>query len=123
MGNEYPQQSRSVVPSTLYLNSALDGAWLPRPRPGRFTPGIETRYPFYRRVGGPQDRSGRERKISTPPGFDLRTVQHEASRYTVRAIPAHVKEINKQDKELKRETQKEGRKKGTERNAERVTRS
>jgi hypothetical protein len=27
--------------------------WL-APRPGRFTPGKETRYPLYRRLGGPQ---------------------------------------------------------------------
>jgi hypothetical protein len=38
-------------------------------RPGRFTPGRETRCPFYRRLGGPQVRSGRVRKISPPPGF------------------------------------------------------
>ena len=37
------------------------GGWL-TPRPGRFTPGKETRYPLYRRLGGPQDRSGRVRK-------------------------------------------------------------
>jgi hypothetical protein len=27
-------------------------------------------YPFYSRLGGPQGRSGRVRKISPPPGFD-----------------------------------------------------
>jgi hypothetical protein len=54
--------------------------WL-APRPGRFTPGKETRYPLYRRLGGPQGRSGRMRKISPPPGFDPRTVQPVASRY------------------------------------------
>ena len=43
--------------------------------PGRFTPGKETRYPLYRRLGGPQGRSGRVWKISPPPGFDLWTVQ------------------------------------------------
>jgi hypothetical protein len=32
-----------------------------------------TRYPLYRRLGGPQDRSGRVRKISPPPRFDPRT--------------------------------------------------
>jgi hypothetical protein len=35
------------------------------PRPGRFTPG-KTRYPLYRRLGGPQDRSGQMWKISPP---------------------------------------------------------
>jgi hypothetical protein len=42
---------------------------------GRFTPGSETRYPFYRRLGGPQGHSGRVRKISPPPGLDSWTVQ------------------------------------------------
>ena len=41
-----------------------------------------TRYPLYRRLGGPQGRSGRVRKISPPPVFDPRTVQPVASRYT-----------------------------------------
>ena len=51
-------------------------------RPGRsLTPG-KTRYPLYRRLGGPQGRSGQVRKISPPPGFDPRTVQPVASRYT-----------------------------------------
>jgi hypothetical protein len=31
---------------------------------------------------GPQGRSGQVRKISPPPGFDPRTVQPVASRYT-----------------------------------------
>ena len=51
-------------------------------RPGRFLPPGKTRYPLYRRVGGPQGRSGQVRKISPPPGFDARTVQPVASRYT-----------------------------------------
>ena len=46
-----------------------------------FTP-EKTRYPLYRRLGGPQGRSGQVRKISSPPGFDPRTVQPIASRYT-----------------------------------------
>ena len=33
----------------------------------------KTRYPLYRRLGGPQDRSGRARKISPPPALDPRT--------------------------------------------------
>ena len=66
--------------STLYLTSALEGGGWSTPRPGRFIPGKETRYPLYRRLGGPQGRSGRVRKISLPPGFDPRTLL--ASRYT-----------------------------------------
>jgi hypothetical protein len=52
------------------------------------TPG-KTRYSLNSRLGGPQGRSGRVRKISLPPVFDLRTVQPVASRYTDCAIPAH----------------------------------
>ena len=51
-------------------------------------PPVKTRYPLYKRLGGPQGRSGRVRKISPPPGFDPRTVQPVASRYTDYAIPA-----------------------------------
>jgi hypothetical protein len=56
------------------------GGWS-TPRSGRFTSG-KTWYPLYRRVGGPQGRSGRVRKTSPPPGFDPRTVQLVASCYT-----------------------------------------
>jgi hypothetical protein len=42
----------------------------------------KTRYLLYRRLGGPQSRSGRVRKISPSPGFDPHTVQPVASRYT-----------------------------------------
>ena len=51
-------------------------------------PPEKTRYPLYRRLGGPQGRSGRVRKISPPPGFDPRTVQPVASRNTDYAIAA-----------------------------------
>ena len=76
-GREGEQMYSSTLPST----SALNGGGWSTPRPGRSPPG-KTRYPLYRRVGGPQGRSGRARKISPPPGFDPRTVQPVASRYT-----------------------------------------
>ena len=57
------------------------------PRP-LFTP-EKTRYSLYRMLGGPQGRSGQLRKISPLPGFDPRTVQPVASRFTNCAIPAH----------------------------------
>ena len=57
-------------------------------------PPAKTRYPLYRRLGRPQGRSGRVRKISPPPGFDPRTVHPVASRYTDCAIPAHGVYIN-----------------------------
>ena len=50
--------------------------------PGCSLPQGNTWYPLYRRLGGPQGRSGQVRKISPPMGFDPRTVQPIASRYT-----------------------------------------
>jgi transposase len=44
--------------------------------PSLLYPGKETGYPLYRRLCGPQGWSGRVRKISPPPGFNSRTVQH-----------------------------------------------
>jgi hypothetical protein len=67
----------------LYLTSALDVGGRSSPRPGRFTPWKETRYPLYKSVAG----CGRVRKISPPLGFDPRTVQPVAGRYTDCAIP------------------------------------
>ena len=57
-------------------------------------PAGKTRYPLYRRLGGPQGRSGRVRKISPPPGFDPRTAQPVASRYTDWAIPDPVMDLH-----------------------------
>jgi len=51
-------------------------------RPDRSLPPGKTRYPLYRRLGGPQGRLGQVRKISPPPGFEPRTVQPVAIRYT-----------------------------------------
>ena len=56
--------------------------------PAALTPG-KTWYPFYRRLGGPQGRSGQVQKILPPQGFDPQTVQPVASHHTDRAIPAH----------------------------------
>jgi hypothetical protein len=74
--------------SNLPLISALDGGGWSTPRPGRFTHRKEIRYPFYRRLGRPQGRSGRLWKISPLPGFGPRTVQPVATRYTDCSIPA-----------------------------------
>ena len=67
---------------TLSLTSAIDGGGLLMPHPGCFTPGKETQYPLYRRLGGSQGWTGQVRKISPPPGFDSRSVQPAASRHT-----------------------------------------
>ena len=68
--------------STLFFN--LGGRWMGwlTPRFGHFSPWKETRYPFYRRLDGPWDRSRRVRKISSPPGFGPRSVEPSANRYT-----------------------------------------
>ena len=58
-----------------------------RHAPPALPPG-KTRNPLYRRLSGPQGRSGQVRKISPPPGFDPRTVQPVAGRCTDCAIPA-----------------------------------
>jgi hypothetical protein len=73
---------------TLSLTPAIDEVggqchnWSALP-PGK------TRYPMYRRLGGPQGLSGRVRKISPSPGFGPPTFQLIASRCTEYAIPAH----------------------------------
>ena len=75
--------------TTLSLTSELDEGGWSTPGQGRFTPGKETRYPLYRRLGWLQGRSGRVRKTSLPPGFNPRTVQAVGSRYTDCAIRAN----------------------------------
>jgi hypothetical protein len=64
------------------MTTALEGGEGSASRPGRSLPQAKTRYPLYRRLCGPQGWSGQVRKISLPPGFDPRTVQPVASRYT-----------------------------------------
>jgi hypothetical protein len=49
---------------------------------GRFTPEKESRYQLYRRMGEPRGLSRRVQKILPPLGFETRTVQPVASRYT-----------------------------------------
>ena len=66
----------------IFFTSALEGGEGSASRPGRTLPPGKTRYPLYRRLGGPQGRAGQVRKISPPPGFNSRTVQPVGSRYT-----------------------------------------
>ena len=63
------------------------GGWL-RPPPRHFTPGKETRYPLYKRLGGPRGQSGWSEKTSPPPGFIPWTIHPAMSHYTDYAIPA-----------------------------------
>ena len=53
-------------------------------RTGRTLPPGKTRYPFYRRLGGPQGRSGRAENL-VPTGIQSRTVQPVVNRYTALA--------------------------------------
>jgi hypothetical protein len=65
---------------TLSLTWTLDGVGCQRNDPATLPPG-KTRYPLYNRLGRPQGRSRRVRKISTPPpGFDPRTIHNVGSR-------------------------------------------
>ena len=64
--------------------------------PGRSLPLRKTRYPLYRRLGGPQGQSRQVRKTSPPPGFDPRTVQPVASLY-----PTELPGLRVRDRHLK----------------------
>jgi hypothetical protein len=62
-----------------FLPTALEGGEEPASRPSRPLPPGKTRYPLYKRLGGPQGRSGQVGKISPPPAFDPQTVQAVSS--------------------------------------------
>jgi hypothetical protein len=64
------------------MTTALEGGEWSAARPGRTLPKGKTRYSLYRRMCGPQSRSGQVRKISPPPGFAPRIVQPVVGRYT-----------------------------------------
>jgi hypothetical protein len=70
--SEDPSWSKFIA---LSLTIALDGSEWSKPRSGRFSPGKESRYPFYRRLGGPQGQSGRGRQYR-PIG--IRSQDHPA---------------------------------------------
>jgi hypothetical protein len=77
--------------STFFLTSALVGGEWSASRRCRFTPGKEPRYPFYRRLGGPQSRSGRYEEVKifypirtrtpAPPGRPARSQSLYRLRY------------------------------------------
>jgi hypothetical protein len=79
-GHEVPEVEYRYS-STLSLTSTLDGVGGQRYAPAVLPP-RKTRYPPYRRLVGPQGRSGRVRKTSPLPRFDPWTVQPVASRHT-----------------------------------------
>jgi len=51
------------------MTMALEGDDGSASRPGRSLPPGKTLYPLYRRLGGPQGRSGQVRKFSPPTGI------------------------------------------------------
>ena len=63
------------------MTAALEGGEWSAARPGRILSPGKTWYPFYRRLGGPQGRSGPAENL-VPIGILSRTVQPVASRYT-----------------------------------------
>jgi len=63
------------------MTAPIEGGEWSAARPGRNLHPGKTRYPFYRRLGGPQGRSGRTENL-VPTGIRSRTVQPVVSRYT-----------------------------------------
>jgi len=75
-----PRGGRGIAP--LFHDLGTRWGWVVNVTSRPPLPPGKTRYPLYRRLGGPQGRSGRVRKISSPTGFNPRTLQPVASRYT-----------------------------------------
>jgi hypothetical protein len=89
IGHEGPSGEQQYS-STLFSDLGTKRGEELASRPGRFLLPGKTRYSLYRRLGGPQGRSGQVRKISPPPGFDPRTVQPVASHHTELPGPLQV---------------------------------
>jgi hypothetical protein len=66
------RESRGIA-LLCFQTSALERREGLASRPGRSLPPGKTRYPLYRRLDGPQGRSGQVRKISPPTGIFLCT--------------------------------------------------
>ena len=78
-----PVWPRGWVEVQLYssMTAALGGGEWSASRPGRTLPSGKTRYPLYRRLGGPQGRCGRAENL-VPTGIRSWTVQPVVSRYS-----------------------------------------
>jgi len=62
------------------MTAALEGAEWSATSPGRTLPPGKTRYPLYRRLGGPQSRSGRARNL-VPTGIRSRMARRVTTAY------------------------------------------
>ena len=93
-GHEVPEGDYRYSP-TLSLTSALYEVGGQHHASDALPPG-KTPYPLYRRLGEFQSKSGRVHKISPLPGFDPRTVQRVASRYTDWAFRSNLYEFSLQ---------------------------
>ena len=80
-GKVFPLQSR-LWPRGWAIEG---GAWSAA-RPGRSLPSGKTRYWLYRRLGGPQGRSGRAENLA-PPGFDPQPVVSRCTDWATRSTP------------------------------------
>jgi len=84
---EFPRYRPGVVQwvlrgiALLFHYRGTRRGWVVSTRPGRNLPPVKTRYPFYRRLGGQQGRSGRAENL-VPTGIRPRNVQPVVSRYT-----------------------------------------
>ena len=74
-----------------FLTSALDGGMWSTSCPGYITPSKEPPYSWHRTLGGPRSQFGpfwRREHVLPLPGFEPRTTQSFASRYTIHSVPA-----------------------------------
>jgi len=65
----------------LSMTAALEGGEWSAACPVRSLPPGKMRYPLYRKLGGPQGRSGRAENL-VPTGIRSQTIQPVVSRYT-----------------------------------------
>ena len=75
------------------MTTALERGEWSASRPGRSLLPGKTRYPLYRRLGGPQGRSGQVRKISPPTG--IRSPDRPARRQSLYRLryPSHTQKL------------------------------
>ena len=74
------------------MTAALEGGEWSAARPGRTLPPGENQYPFYRRLGRPQGRSGQAENL-VPTGIRSRTVQPVAQSLYRLSYRAHIIKI------------------------------